>query len=167
MEDTPAAVDRQTGILYINPKLYFNLTPFQQKFVKLHEYGHYNLNTDSELEADEYAFKQLAGTEFRSLKQCIECLEQLLDEKKIGHKIRIDKMYDLAIQWDKDNPQVNKMSGAETQDTANAYSELLMTYAAGSQKQLSTTLNSLNNMLNSLLITAVLIVAMIFILKDV
>lgn len=105
MEDTPAAMDRETGQMYINPKRYFDLTPFQREFVKLHEKGHYVLNTDSELAADEYAFNHLAGTRFRSLKQCIECLEEILDENLIGHKVRIDHMYQLAIRWDKQHPQ--------------------------------------------------------------
>ena len=104
MEDTPAAMDRETGQMYINPKRYFALTPFQREFVKLHEKGHYILNTDSEMAADEYAFNHLAGTQFRSLKQCIECLEEILDENLIGHKVRVDHMYQLAMRWDKQHP---------------------------------------------------------------
>ena len=112
MEDTPAAMDRETGQMYINPKRFFALTPFQREFVKLHEKGHYVLNTDSELAADEYAFKHLAGSQFRSLKQCIECLEEILDENLIGHKVRVDQMYKLALQWDKQHP-VNKAINIE------------------------------------------------------
>ncbi len=167
MIDTPAAVDRKSGLLYINPKLYFQLTDFQRKFVKFHEYGHYNLNTDSEIEADEYAFNQLAGTEFRSLKQCIECLEQLLDERKIGHKVRIDNMYRLAIKWDKEH--TNKFSGTDkdTLGTANeGYAEVMVAAQAGNAKTLATAFNGLQNMLNTLIISAVLIVAMILIIKE-
>ena len=112
MEDTPAAMDRETGQMYINPKRFFALTPFQREFVKLHEKGHYVLNTDSELAADEYAFKHLAGTQFRSLKQCIECLEEILDENLIGHKVRVDQMYKLALRWDKQHP-INKAINIE------------------------------------------------------
>lgn len=104
MSTTPAAVDRESGILYINPKRWFKLTSFQQKYVKLHEKGHYYLDTEDELKADEYAFNHLAGTEFRSLKQCIECLETLLDSNKIGHKVRIEHMYELARRWDAAHP---------------------------------------------------------------
>ena len=169
MEDTPAAVDRTTGILYINPKRYFKLTPFQRKFVKFHEYGHYNLNTDSELAADEYAFNKLAGSEFKSLQQCIECLEQILDENVIGHKVRIDRMYDLALKWDKDHPEphLNKATqGSNTADVLSAADELMLGMGSVNMKSISTVMNSLQNMMNSLLISAVIIIAMIFILKE-
>ena len=166
MKDTPAAIDRKAGILYINPKRYFALTPFQQKFVKFHEYGHYNLNTDSEIAADEYAFNQLAGTEFRSLKQCIECLEELLDEDKIGHKIRIDHMYGLALKWDREHPELNKMAGSEEAAKDDAYTNVILAQQTGTVKTLSTTFNGLQNLLNSILITGVLVVAMFFILKN-
>ncbi len=124
MYDTPAAVDRETGTMYINPKLYFSLTPFQRKFVKLHELGHLYLDTNSELDADNYAFDKLAGTEFRSLKQCIECLETILDPNKTGHAIRIENMYQRALDWDKNHPLLDKASSkaedtqAETQQIA-------------------------------------------------
>lgn len=118
MEDTPAAMDRETGQMYINPKRYFALTPFQREFVKFHEKGHYVLNTDSEMAADEYAFNHLAGTQFRSLKQCIECLEEILDENLIGHKVRVDHMYQLAMRWDKQHP-INKATNLELQHKEN------------------------------------------------
>lgn len=168
MEDTPAAIDRINGVFYINPKRWFKLTPFQRKFVKLHEYGHLNLNTDSELRADEYAFNHLAGTEFRSLKQCIECLEELLDENLIGHKVRIDRMYELALEWDKNHktPKLNKGTGAEQAAADDALSNALLISNTSMIKQTQSLFNSMQNILNSLLITGVLIVAMIFILKD-
>lgn len=167
MDDTPAAIDRQSGILYINPKRYFQLTPFQRKFVKFHEYGHYNLNTDSELLADEYAFKQLAGTEFRSLKQCIECLEQILDEDKIGHKVRVDQMYRLAQEWDIQHPQkLNKGTGTTIQETGNVIAMNNAGLSTAMQNQLNSAMNSVLNLFNSLLITIVLIVAMLLILKQ-
>ena len=167
MADTPAAIDRENHILYINPKRYFKLTKFQQKFVKLHEYGHYNLQTDSELEADKYAFDHLAGTEFRSLKQCIECLEELLDENLIGHKIRIDYMYKLATQWDQKHSQLNKASGEEQMTQNEGVADMLLIANTSMIKQTQSIFNSLQNALNSILITGVLVVAMIFILKDV
>ena len=166
MADTPAAIDRENHILYINPKRWFCLTKFQRKFVKLHEYGHYNLNTDSEIEADTYAFNHLAGTEFRSLKQCIECLEELLDESKIGHKVRIDHMYRLAIKWDREHSNLNKATGSQEAAQDDAITNMLLVSNTSMIKQTQSIFNSLQNALNSVLITGVLIVAMIFILKD-
>ena len=169
MEDTPAAIDRENGVLYINPKRWFKLTPFQRKFVKYHEYGHLNLDTDSELLADEYAFNKLAGTEFRSLKQCIECLETLLDEKLIGHKVRVDQMYKLATEWDKKHKgdkKLNKGTGAQEIASQDYVTDLLTVSNTSNIKQLQSMFSGMQSMLNSLLITAVLIVAMIFLLKD-
>lgn len=115
MYDTPAAIDRQAGIMYINPKLWFKLTRFQQKFIKLHELGHYYLNTDIEEEADAYAFDRLVGTEPRSMKQMIETLETILDPNRTGHNIRIQTLYKRALAWDKAHPiakRLNKSSGS-------------------------------------------------------
>lgn len=128
MWDTPAAVDRQAGVLYINPKLWFALTRFQRKFIKYHEYGHYYLNTDSEIAADAYAFDKLAGTEFRSLKQCIECLETILDESLPGHKVRIDALYQRALAWDAAHPEYKKLDKGSERTTQ---AELLEAYNQG------------------------------------
>lgn len=127
MWDTPAAVDREEGILYINPKRWFELTPFQRKFVKFHEYGHYYLQTDSEEEADAYAFDKLAGTEFQSLKQCIQCLETILDPTRIGHKVRIEALISRALQWDKEHPmkKINKATQSNRAEEIQAMTQLI------------------------------------------
>lgn len=101
--DCPAAIDRRNGILYINHIKYQELTPFQQKFVYHHEMGHYHLDTDSEIKADAYAFDQLAGTEFRSLKQCLECLTEILDKDNPTLKPRYDALLQRALEWDAAN----------------------------------------------------------------
>lgn len=124
MFDTPAAVDRDSGILYLNPKLWFKLTPFQRKFVKLHEYGHYYLDTAIEEEADAYAFDRLAGSEFQSLKQCIGCLQTILDEKRPGHRVRMEALYQRALDWDKAHPlkpNINKASGSSNPPATASY----------------------------------------------
>ena len=117
MFDTPAAVDKESGTLFLNPKLWFKLTRFQQRFVKLHEIGHYVLDTDSEEMADAYAFDHLVGTEPRSMKQCIETLETILDPNRTGHKIRINMLYQRALEWDAAHPiktKLNKGSGSSS-----------------------------------------------------
>ncbi len=129
MADTPAAVDRERRILYINPKLYFKLTPFQQKFVKLHEYGHLNMNTSNEFVADAYAFDRLAGTEFRSLKQCIECLNTILDPSNPGHKVRIDALYERALEWDRQHPVLEHAAQSTNAEDIEAMTQMIM--AAG------------------------------------
>ncbi len=103
VQNSPAAVDRTNGILYINPKLFNRLTPFQKKFVKYHEMGHYKFQTSDELVADAYAFDQLAGTEFRSLKQALGCINDVLSENNPTKKIRYDALYKRALEWDYKN----------------------------------------------------------------
>lgn len=103
IQDSPAAIDRTNGILYINPKLFNRLTPFQKKFVKYHEMGHYKFQTSDELVADGYAFDQLAGTEFRSLKQALSCINDVLSENNPTKKIRYDALYKRALEWDYKN----------------------------------------------------------------
>jgi hypothetical protein len=103
LQDSPAAIDRTNGILYINPILFNRLTPFQKKFVKHHEMGHYKFQTSDELVADAYAFDQLAGTEFRSLKQALGCINDVLSENNPTKKIRYDALYKRALEWDYKN----------------------------------------------------------------
>lgn len=131
MADTPAAIDRERRILYINPKLYFKLTPFQQKFVKLHEYGHLQMNTSNEFIADAYAFDRLAGTEFRSLKQCIECLNTILDSNNPGHKVRIDALYERALEWDRQHPILDKAAQSTNAENLQAITQLVLASQEG------------------------------------
>ena len=165
MSDTPAAIDRDNGILYLNPKMWFNLTPFQRKFIKWHEYGHLHLNTDSEIKADEYAFNKLAGTEFRSLKQCIECLEEILDEKILGHKVRIDHMYNLALEWDKKN-KLNKASGSDDQATLDGATNLVIAANTANIKSTQTLFSGISNLLYTLTMIGAVIAVLIYYLKN-
>lgn len=103
IQDSPAAIDRTNGILYINPILFNRLTPFQKKFVKYHEMGHYKFQTSDEVTADAYAFDQLAGTEFRSLKQALGCINDVLKGNNPTKKMRYDALYKRALEWDYKN----------------------------------------------------------------
>lgn len=103
IQDSPAAIDRTNGILYINPKLFNRLTPFQKKFVKYHEMGHYKFQTSDELVADAYAFDQLAGTEFRSLKQALGCINDVLKNHNPTKQLRYDALYRRVLEWDYKN----------------------------------------------------------------
>ena len=100
VQNSPAAIDRTNGILYINPKLFNRLTPFQKKFVKYHEMGHYKFQTSDELVADAYAFDQLAGTEFRSLKQALGCINDVLKNNNPTKQLRYDALYRRVLEWD-------------------------------------------------------------------
>ncbi len=52
---TPARVHRPTGTVYLTPLFYEKYTPIQQRFIILHELGHYVGQTRDESEADRFA----------------------------------------------------------------------------------------------------------------
>ena len=99
----PAAVDRRTGTLYVDPEAMARLTPFQRRFVILHEEGHWRLGTDDEIRADAYAFDRLAGTQPRSLRQSVESLEQILDDDNPTLRPRYRALLRRALEWDADH----------------------------------------------------------------
>lgn len=98
--DTPAAVSREDNTIYINPPLYNKLTPFQRKFVLFHEIGHYTLNSRNEIDADTFAFKRLAGTQHRSLKQCITAIADTLEDGNQTKEERYNNIVYQALLWD-------------------------------------------------------------------
>jgi len=50
-----ARINRQTGVLYLNPSIWKSLTADEREFVLLHEEGHLHLQTASEYQANKYA----------------------------------------------------------------------------------------------------------------
>lgn len=179
MYDTPAAIDRKTGTLFINPKLWFKLTKFQQKFIKLHELGHYYLDTDIEEEADAYAFDHLVGTQPRSMKQMIETLETILDPNRIGHRSRINALYKRAVEWDKahpikQTPTLDKGSGAGkatvgtgADDIILANTQLVLAAQQGVNNANEINANKESSQDNNrMMVYMMLLIAAIFLLKD-
>lgn len=169
MYDTPAAIDRKAGIMYINPKIWFKLTRFQQKFVKLHEIGHYVLNTDIEEEADAYAFDHLVGTEPRSMKQCIETLETILDPTRTGHSLRIKALTKRALAWDKAHPiKTNKASGSDNSaQVLAAATEILRQSGENTTNVVEKIENKETNSDNNrTMVYMMLAIAALFLLKD-
>jgi hypothetical protein len=55
MENTPAAIDLETGIIYINQDLWNRFSLIEQEFILQHEAAHLYLTTYSEETADNYA----------------------------------------------------------------------------------------------------------------
>lgn len=162
MRDTPAAVDRETGVMYINPRLYNRLTPFEQKFVRLHEEGHYKLNTSDEIAADGYAFDRLAGTEFRSLKQCVQCLNTILDDTKAGHRVRKEALYERAIDWDRKHGTTPTLDKATKNDVRMQYANanLVETFGTMFIASNNSTASNLQTKDNTLIIAIIAIAAL-------
>lgn len=97
---TPAKVNRETGEIFLNSNVWPTLPQPYQAFILEHEKGHYALQTTNELEADHYAFKQLAGTFPESLKNTVRVLYGVLPYTTPMHGLRLLNMYRLALGFD-------------------------------------------------------------------
>ncbi len=97
---TPARVNRFTGEIQINQRYFDNMPQFYQDFVIEHEKGHFLTNTRSEFEADRYAFKKLAGSQPRSLKNSIKSISEVLSFKNPEHMDRLTEMIKMALEYD-------------------------------------------------------------------
>ena len=95
---SPAAVNRGTGELHLAPS-FFSLPEAQQRFILWHEWGHYILDTKSELEADKYAFFKYAH-EGMPLSKAVLALIQVLDMKNPAHAYRAKQVFKHAICFD-------------------------------------------------------------------
>jgi hypothetical protein len=98
IKNSPAAVNRGTGVLLLNQDTWHTFSPDQQAFIRYHEEGHLVLNTTSELSADGYAFEKMMS-EGRSLQACVKALTELLTESE-GHRLRALVMLNRAKAWD-------------------------------------------------------------------
>lgn len=99
--ESPAAVHLRSGILYINPKIFFSYPKVWQKFIVLHELGHWMLKTRDEEKADNFAFHHFA-TKGERLRDAVESLLYVLDEGHPAHKKRIKALLETARFWDQE-----------------------------------------------------------------
>jgi len=80
-----ARVNRQTGVLYLNPDIWERLTPDEREFVLLHENGHLVLQTADEYRANRYAVskflpvQKLSNTE---LGKRIQVVSEVTDSRR-------------------------------------------------------------------------------------
>lgn len=100
--DTPAKVNRETGEIFLNSNVWDTLPPAYQAFILEHETGHYKLQTTNELEADHYAFNQLAGKSYESLKNTVRVLGEVLPYTTPEHGLRLLNIYRLSLGFDYD-----------------------------------------------------------------
>lgn len=108
---TPARVNRETGEILLNRKVWNKLPSGFRSFILAHEEGHYVLQTTDELKADEYAFNKLAGSFKNSLKTCVETLADVLPFTTDEHSLRLLQIYLLGLKHDykkKQSPELKK-----------------------------------------------------------
>ena len=96
---TPAQIDRMNGLRYLNAEHFDDLPLPWQRFIKLHEEGHYVMNTNNELAADEYGFYRYAA-EGWPLSECIPALTRILDPNDPAHKLRVVMMEKRVYEYD-------------------------------------------------------------------
>lgn len=99
-DDTPAQLDIENGIIYVNQRVYDKLPVEYQNFVLAHEEGHYTHNTYDEFTADAYAFKRLAGKKPGSLMNIVNTIADVLDiENNPQHRERFAEIYRHAMRY--------------------------------------------------------------------
>lgn len=77
----PASVNVRTGVITVNTCVWWAYSDFEQKTILLHEKWHaITQNTCNEIDCDEFAFSQIAGTEPNSLIQYVDLIQQLSGE---------------------------------------------------------------------------------------
>jgi hypothetical protein len=96
---SPAAVHLRSGILHINPDIFFQFPREWQKFIVLHELGHWKLQTRCEEKADAFAFHHFVQSG-ESLKDAVASLIKVLDTTEPAHRKRIEAALKKAQFWD-------------------------------------------------------------------
>lgn len=99
MAHTPAAVNRETGEMLVNLKIWNGLTPDQKYFILLHEAGHLVLRSQDEKKVDEWAFREYQKRGYR-LSQSIYALTKVLNFNNPEHLERANLQLQRAQKAD-------------------------------------------------------------------
>lgn len=99
LQNCPAAVDMETGDVYINRDVWDDYTESEKQFIIQHEIGHYEQQTDSETLSDQYALKQNFGKVKKSLKSSFTAL----DKAGVKDDERYTELYREALAIDAEN----------------------------------------------------------------
>ena len=97
---TPARVNRFTGTVFLNGKIWNKLEQYQQKLILLHELGHWRKNTKNEIEADSFAVDNFYGTEKQSLIKSVKNFYNTLDMTNENHVERYNKITEKVLKLD-------------------------------------------------------------------
>ena len=111
----PAAIDMQTGVVTVNRSVWDTYNNFERNFVLWHELGHYNLQTDSEYEADAYALRHVYKTAPRSLKRSLQTLLKI----RVVDMGRLNALYKVALELDARDGNQNAASELERIENEN------------------------------------------------
>jgi len=74
----PAKCNIKTGVITLNDSVWNKLTPIEQRYWLAHEEGHIRTHGGSEVEADTYAFKKVAGSQPYSLRDIRRSMHKVI-----------------------------------------------------------------------------------------
>ena len=96
----PAKCNVRTGVITLNDAVWNKLTPIEQAYWLAHEEGHIRTGGGSEVEADRFAFKKVAGTQQYSLRDIRRALRKIISTNPNAPeaKARIDSNMRLSLQ---------------------------------------------------------------------
>lgn len=193
LQQCPAAVtvdENGSPTFLVNKETFPTADSFARKFYLAHELGHYLMGTSSEEAADAFALSALAGTERKSLKKSIETLyhveaipyermlalyQQALKIDKLNNlnnplpmkkKIWNNKQEDLFFgrldgEGNEDTPATNE-SNTTVVAAANALGDII---GGNNRRRAGLRINNVFFPLESILLTAILIVSVIICCK--
>lgn len=96
----PAKSNIKTGVITLNDSVWNKLTPLEQQYWLAHEEGHIRTRGGSEVEADIYAFKKVAGSQPYSLRDIRRSMQKIIatNPNAPEAKARIDNNMRLSLQ---------------------------------------------------------------------
>ena len=135
--NTPAIVNRKTGAMFINQKVWKKIPFNERMFIILHELGHIVLNTKNEFAADQFAFEQYANLGL-SLKDSVDAMAQVLSYANPQHYDRTVVQLNRALAYDhKVNNQPKKtfpMFTTQEINSANSHDAFLEGFYGGNHE---------------------------------
>lgn len=96
----PAKCNIKTGVITLNDSVWNKLTPLEQQYWLAHEEGHIRTRGGSEVEADIYAFKRVAGSQPYSLRDIRRSMQKIIatNPNAPEAKARIENNMRLSLQ---------------------------------------------------------------------
>jgi len=98
--NTPAKVNRRTGVMYLSKKHMAALPKELRLFIMLHEMAHVELQSTNEMEVDAWAFKKYADMGY-SLKASVKALTGILNDQNPEHWLRMGLQLERAKAYDR------------------------------------------------------------------
>lgn len=96
---SPAKINIRTGVMYQSRDVYDKLPKPIQRFIYLHEMGHYVLQSADELEVDRWALRQYIK-EGNSPQSAIHALSRVVSFENPEHMVRLKAQLDNARHYD-------------------------------------------------------------------